>query len=152
MTLAARMVLHAYSEHCPRPPLLHADDYPKAFPEHEVQAHRRLGMFRRSFLSTEMLTSKQQEFVVLLLTLPSRKLERTIPLILSHPPLLAHTIYQSLSFDAALLEEGFKYETTTGASQRGITTWPGLSDVILGKKEWFQVWLEAEQRCTYIRS
>lgn len=87
-----------------------------------------------------------QEFIVLLLTLPTRKLERTIPLILSHPPLLAHTIYQSLSFDSALLEEGFKYETTMGASQRGISTWPGLSDVILGKREWFQVWLEAEQR------
>ncbi|TFL06361.1 RINT-1 family protein [Pterulicium gracile] len=104
-------------------------------------------IIQRLFQSTKYKpVDAWQEFVVLLLTLPSRKLERTIPLILSHPPLLAHTIYQSLSFDAALLEEGFKYETTTGASQRGITTWPGLSDVILGKKEWFQVWLEAEQR------
>ncbi|ESK95519.1 rint-1 family protein [Moniliophthora roreri MCA 2997] len=85
-----------------------------------------------------------REFTLLVLPLLSRKLRRTVPSLLSHPSLLAHTIYQALSFDASLLETGFSLHRTTGAT--GEEKWPGTSDVILGKKEWFDAWVEGEKR------
>ncbi|KAL0071704.1 hypothetical protein AAF712_000626 [Marasmius tenuissimus] len=88
-----------------------------------------------------------REFTVLTLPLLSRKLRRTAPSLLLHPSLLAHTIYQALSFDASLIELGFNLKDTT-AQRAGEdeTIWPGVSDVILGKKEWFDSWVEGEKR------
>ncbi|EIN13385.1 hypothetical protein PUNSTDRAFT_129073 [Punctularia strigosozonata HHB-11173 SS5] len=92
-----------------------------------------------------------REFTYLLLPLPSRKLRRTMPLLLGHPPLLAHTIYQALAFDGALREEGFGLAGTSRATTSKVDEakekeWEGVSEVILGRKEWFDVWLEGERK------
>ena len=65
-------------------------------------------------------------------------------LLLPHPPLLAHTIYQALAFDEALRESGFSLNDTL---EKESTTWEGTSDVILGNKDWFDAWLEGERKC-----
>ncbi|KAK7694298.1 hypothetical protein QCA50_001480 [Cerrena zonata] len=90
-----------------------------------------------------------REFTLLLLPLLSRKLRRTIPSLISHPPVLAHTIYQSLSFDSALREEGFELSGTSAAltsEDDNVPDWDGISEVILGKKEWFEAWMEGERQ------
>ncbi|KAL0572573.1 hypothetical protein V5O48_009393 [Marasmius crinis-equi] len=90
-----------------------------------------------------------REFTVLTLSLLSRKLRRTVPAILSHPSLLAHTIYQALSFDTSLTELGFDLANTSAqAAGDHATKWPGIADVILGKKEWLDAWVEGEKRFT----
>jgi hypothetical protein len=86
-----------------------------------------------------------------------RKLRRLIPSLLSHPSLLAHTIYQSLIFDATLLEEGFAIEKTSasvgphpggkGSGNEDANKWDGISEVILGREEWFEAWMEGERKC-----
>jgi hypothetical protein len=74
-----------------------------------------------------------------------------MPSLLSRPSLLAHTIYQSLSFDAVLIEEGFVPSGTSTVGDRtgenGMEKWAGVSEVILGKKEWFDAWLAGEKKC-----
>lgn len=86
------------------------------------------------------------EFTLLLFPLLSRKLRRAVPSILSHPSLLAHTIYQALSFDAALAEEGFTITDTSARDAFESSKWPGVADVILGKKEWFEAWIDGEKK------
>ncbi len=98
------------------------------------------------FCSSSVYISVQHEFTLLLLPLPSRKLRRTIPSLLSHPSLLAHTIYQALSFDAALTEQGFTISDTS-AGLLDDNVWEGVVQIILGKKEWFDAWIEGEKRC-----
>ncbi|KAF8973689.1 TIP-1 family-domain-containing protein [Flammula alnicola] len=88
--------------------------------------------------------SAWKEFTQLLLPLLSRKLRKTVPLLLEHPSLLAHTIYQALSFDAAMIEEGFDLQGTTFSEDS--TKWDGISDVILGNPDWFETWLMAEKQ------
>ena len=70
--------------------------------------------------------------------------------LISHPPLLAHTIYQALVFDAAMREQEFQLEGTTSEEQSGTGTdaksWSGISDVILGNQEWFEAWLAGEKK------
>ncbi|KAJ7124750.1 TIP-1 family-domain-containing protein [Mycena crocata] len=88
-----------------------------------------------------------REFTLLLFPLLARKLRRSMPSLLPHPPHLAHTIYQALVFDAAVGEEGFNL-TGTSAENRDTphkNKWDGISDVILGKEEWFVVWMEGEK-------
>lgn len=89
----------------------------------------------------------QREFTLQLLPLLSRKLKHTIPSLLPHPSLLAHTIYQALIFDAALSEEGFQLLETSAIQNDKEGTWEGVSEVILGNLEWFEVWLLGEKRC-----
>jgi RINT-1/TIP-1 family len=97
----------------------------------------------------------QREFSLHLLPLLTRKLRHTLPRILHHPSLLAHTIYQSLVFDASLRDQGFSLEGTTAAtgpaeSNEGDSkrfAWEGISMQILGTKEWFEAWLEGERKC-----
>ncbi|CAL1696309.1 unnamed protein product [Somion occarium] len=89
-----------------------------------------------------------REFTLLLLPMLSRKLRRTVPSLIAHPPVLAHTIYQALSFDSALKEEGFELRGTSAAfaSENDAPPWEGISEVILGKKEWFEAWMEGERQ------
>lgn len=97
----------------------------------------------------------QREFALHLLPLLTRKLRHTIPRLLHHPSLLAHTIYQTLAFDVSLKDQGFSLERTTAATtpvesediDRKRGTWEGVSEQILGKKEWFEAWLEGEHQC-----
>lgn len=81
------------------------------------------------------------EFTNLLLLIISRKLEETIPTMLPHPSLLAHTIYQTLAFDAALLEAGHDFrKSSTNDVDRG------TSDIILRNRDWFEAWLCGERK------
>lgn len=86
---------------------------------------------------------------MLLLPLLSRKLTRTVPSLLNRPSLLAHTIYQALAFDAAITEDGFSLSGTS--ARDGMTDtqekWDGTSEIVLGKKEWFDAWMEGERIC-----
>ncbi len=72
-----------------------------------------------------------------------------MPVLLEHPSLLAHTIYEALSFDASMLEEGFTLEGTSTINEDGPTSWPGITDVILGNADWFETWLGAEKNCMW---
>ncbi|KAI8995431.1 TIP-1 family-domain-containing protein [Trametes punicea] len=88
-----------------------------------------------------------REFTLQLLPLLERKLWRTIPALLAHPPILAHTIYQALAFDTALKDEGFDVPGTTAAGpDDNEPRWQGISEVILGRKEWFEAWVEGERK------
>lgn len=106
-----------------------------------------MGMYHH--LICLMLTSQpsQREFCRLLLPIISRKLRRSIPALLPHPPLLAHTVYQALSFDEALKEAGFSLIGTLEKSKDDLSTWEGTSDIILESNEWFDAWLEGERKC-----
>ncbi|KAF9569869.1 RINT-1 family protein [Agrocybe pediades] len=88
--------------------------------------------------------SAWKEFTQLLLPLLARKLKKSMRSLLDHPPLLAHTIYQALTFDASMMEEGFDLEGTS-LSQQG-PKWDGISQVILGNSDWFETWLAAERQ------
>lgn len=70
-----------------------------------------------------------------------------MPLLLPHPPLLAHTIYQALAFDAALREEGFGLSGTYAATSASapVEEWNGVSAIILDRKEWLDHWIESER-------
>ncbi|KAI0304653.1 TIP-1 family-domain-containing protein [Russula brevipes] len=85
-----------------------------------------------------------REFACGLLPILSRHIRRTIPSLLSHPPLLAHTIYQALAFDASLREDGFSLSGTLSGRYADGAEWKGISEVILGRKEWFDRWVEGE--------
>ncbi|KAI0336160.1 hypothetical protein GY45DRAFT_1316243 [Cubamyces sp. BRFM 1775] len=90
-----------------------------------------------------------REFTLQLLPMLERKLRRTIPALLAHPPILAHTIYQALAFDTALRDEGFDLPGTTAVASAGDSKesrWEGISEVILGRKEWFEAWVEGERK------
>jgi len=90
----------------------------------------------------------QREFVLLLLPVVARKLKRSVPSLLPHPPLLAHTIYQAISFDGALREEGFDLMGTSAEATQGKSGWKGISDTVLGRSDWFNAWLQGEKQCT----
>lgn len=70
-----------------------------------------------------------------------------MPSLISHPSLLAHTVYQALSFDDALREAGFSLVGTLEKSKEDLSAWEGTSEVILGSNEWFDAWLEGERKC-----
>jgi hypothetical protein len=80
------------------------------------------------------------ELLHALLTPLRRKLASTMPALLDHPSLLAHTVFQALTFDADL-ETQFPpaLSVLSGAGVRKI------SDDILGNPEWFQRWLDGEK-------
>lgn len=94
------------------------------------------------------MTAVQREFVLLLLPVVTRKLKRSMPSLLPHPPVLAHTIYQAISFDAALREEGFDLSGTSAGAIQEKEEWKGVSDAVLGRSDWFNAWLQGEKQCT----
>ncbi|SPO23851.1 uncharacterized protein UTRI_03618_B [Ustilago trichophora] len=75
-----------------------------------------------------------------LLTPLRRKLASTMPSLLDHPSLLAHTVFQALTFDADLAET-FPPSLTVigGAGTRKI------SDDVLDNSNWFDRWLDGEK-------
>ncbi|KAG2023112.1 RINT-1 family protein, variant 2 [Coprinopsis cinerea AmutBmut pab1-1] len=90
--------------------------------------------------------SAWREFAYLLLPILSKKLKKTIPMLLSRPSLFAHTIHQAVIFDAAYVEEGFQLQGTSAQSEGDPdATWEGISTVILSNYEWFNAWLQAER-------
>lgn len=63
-----------------------------------------------------------------------------MPQLLEMPPILAHTIFQVLDFDEVLRRRNYR--------PRGLKSdWKGLTEIILGKKEWYARWLEGEREC-----
>ncbi|KAJ7785875.1 TIP-1 family-domain-containing protein [Mycena metata] len=86
-----------------------------------------------------------REFTLLLFPLLARKLRKSMPSLLPRPPVLAHTIYQALVFDAAVSEEGFSLAGTSAAVDNN-DRWNGVSDLVLGKEEWFSAWMEGEKQ------
>lgn len=97
---------------------------------------------------SHLLTFSQREFTSCLLPILSRHIRRTIPSLLPHPPLLAHTIYQALAFDTSLREDGFSLSGTLSGCDTD-AEWKGVSEVILGRKEWFDIWVEGEKACEH---
>ncbi|KAH8100492.1 RINT-1 family protein [Cristinia sonorae] len=91
-----------------------------------------------------------REFTRLLFPLLSRKLRKTVPALIPHPSVLAHTIYQALSFDSAIKDEGFEIAGTSVAVSKDTDhskqKWEGISEIILGQKEWFEAWMEGERK------
>ncbi|KAM5532788.1 hypothetical protein V8D89_013585 [Ganoderma adspersum] len=94
-----------------------------------------------------------REFTLQLLPVLEGKLRRTIPTLLAHPSILAHTIYQALAFDTALRDEGFDLPSTTAIPVSSVTVdgdvrdgWQGISEVILGRTEWLEAWVEGERK------
>ncbi|KAI5123752.1 hypothetical protein M0805_000343 [Coniferiporia weirii] len=87
-----------------------------------------------------------REFTRLLLPMVSKKIRRSMPALLPHPPLLAHTVYQALAFDDALREAGFSLIGTLEKSKEDLSVWEGTGEIILGSKEWFDAWLEGERK------
>jgi len=91
-----------------------------------------------------------REFTRLLFPLLSRKLRKTVPALIPHPPVLAHTIYQTLAFDSAIRDEGFQIVGTSESAgmnaEAETRKWEGLSEIILGRKEWFDAWMEGERK------
>lgn len=93
-----------------------------------------------------LMLFRQHEFTRLLLPLIFKKIRRSMPSLLPHPPLLAHTIYQALAFDDALREAGFSLIGTLD-SREDKNTWTGVGDWIMENKAWFETWLEGERKC-----
>lgn len=100
-----------------------------------------------SFTGNYSTGEVQREFTRLLIPILAKKIRRTMPALLNHPSLLAHTIYQTLSFDEALKDAGFGLLGTLEEYDGDLEGWKGTSDIILGKKEWFDAWLEGERKC-----
>ncbi|CAE6412483.1 unnamed protein product [Rhizoctonia solani] len=101
--------------------------------------------------STFYDVNAQNEFTRLLFPILARKVRKSVPQLLAQPSLLAHTIYQALLFDAAVRESGFTLVNTWECrvtKQHKDKEWPGVADVILSHKSWFDEWMEAERRFT----
>jgi RAD50-interacting protein 1 len=115
---------------------------------------------QRAFMETTIQTllgltshnniNAYREFISLLFPILARKIKRSMSQLLRDPRLLAQTIYQALAFDSQLIEDGFSLVGTSTSQNGGEhTNWGGISDVMLGNKEWFDAWLEAERQCKY---
>ena len=98
----------------------------------------------------EVPTHSQHNYTTLLLPILERKIKRSVPVLLTRPALLAHTVYQSLIFDSSLREMGYEFvqdkreahDDEKKEAERG-----GISKVILDQKDWFNAWLEGEKKC-----
>jgi len=65
--------------------------------------------------------------------------------------MLAHTIYQTLAFDASIRDEGFTLAgTSEGRDLSQTPEWEGVADIILGKKEAFDAWVDGETACVFL--
>jgi hypothetical protein len=52
-----------------------------------------------------------------------------------------------LAFDASLREDGFSLSGTFSGRYADDAEWKGISEAILGRKEWFDRWVEGEKAC-----
>ncbi|KAM0792870.1 hypothetical protein ACM66B_002633 [Microbotryomycetes sp. NB124-2] len=78
------------------------------------------------------------EFTTLLLPPLTIRVKHHMPQLLDMPPILAHTIFQLLEFDEVLRRRGYRPRGLKG-------DWKGLSDIVLGRKDWYSRWLEGER-------
>lgn len=92
-----------------------------------------------------------------LLTLPLALLKHRFPHLFPHPPLLAHTVYQTVVFDDSIKRGGFSstraWKATRRRQQRGSDggtdedEWEGLTEEILNTDDWFERWWQGEKEC-----
>ncbi|GAA5915212.1 hypothetical protein JCM5296_005898, partial [Sporobolomyces johnsonii] len=86
------------------------------------------------------------EFTSLLLPPLASRLRHHLPQLLSMPPVLAHTVYQVVQFDQVLRGRGYRPRINRGqAEQEEEGEWEGLAEVVLGRREWGERWLEGER-------
>ncbi|GAA5871149.1 hypothetical protein JCM16303_001706 [Sporobolomyces ruberrimus] len=93
------------------------------------------------------------EFTSMLLPPLTTRLRHHLPQLVNLPPILAHTVYQVVEFDQVLRGRGFRMRGTVGtgyteemnAEGEDGQEWEGLSEVILGRREWFERWLDGER-------
>nr|VWO99552.1 N/A [Ganoderma boninense] len=134
-------------------------DKPEWYFTHMVNESHDHRPFMESIVQTLLSSTEYRsinawrEFTFQLLPVLKAKLRRSIPTLLAHPSILAHTIYQALAFDTALRDEGFDLPGTTAVPVSSVTAdgdvrdgWEGISEVILGRKEWLEAWVEGERK------
>ncbi|GAA5921613.1 hypothetical protein JCM1841_000155 [Sporobolomyces salmonicolor] len=86
------------------------------------------------------------EFTSLLLPPLASRLRHHLPQLLSMPPVLAHTVYQVVEFDQVLRGRGYRPRINRGQEeQEEEGEWEGLAEVVLGRREWGERWLEGER-------
>ncbi|KAG7529987.1 hypothetical protein FFLO_05284 [Filobasidium floriforme] len=95
------------------------------------------------------------ELTAQLLTLPLALLKHRFPHLFPHPPLLAHTVYQTVVFDDSIKRGGFSSTRAWKATRRrqlrgsdGGTDedeWEGLTEEILNTDDWFERWWQSEK-------
>lgn len=83
------------------------------------------------------------EFTMLLFPILLSFLRVRVPALLSHPALLAHTVYQCVLFDDSIRAGGFQLGRT---SLYDGGEWEGLTGAVLREEGWFGKWLEGEKR------
>ncbi|BEI99788.1 hypothetical protein CcaverHIS631_0408310 [Cutaneotrichosporon cavernicola] len=84
----------------------------------------------------------RSELTMLLFPILLTFLRTRMPHLVSHPALLAHTVYQTVLFDDAVREGGLDLSRTSC----GGTEWDGLAGVILREGDWFNEWIAGEKR------
>ena len=142
------MVLCTYFECISRASALPGLDHSTTTSKLKILMGQRLGTdeTKPTLSSHSRIQFYQREFTRLLFPILIRKLKRSMPTLLPHPPLLAHTIYQALAFDEALKEAGFDLSGTY-EKPKEVTEWQGTSNIILGNPIWFDAWVEGERKC-----
>ncbi|GAA6059630.1 hypothetical protein JCM10212_004133 [Sporobolomyces blumeae] len=89
------------------------------------------------------------EFTSLLLPPLASRFRHHLPQLVDLPPILAHTVYQVVEFDQVLRGRGYRPRTKQAGSvqqeDEEEPEWEGLCEVILGRREWFERWLEGER-------
>ncbi|KAG0176220.1 hypothetical protein DFQ29_006407 [Apophysomyces sp. BC1021] len=89
--------------------------------------------------------SVKDNFIKGLLANVSRKLQATIPKTLDHPSWMSHTIHEILLFDQNL-QENFAYAPSDTQENNRI-----MASVVLGERQWFDAWFQAEKKFSLIR-
>ncbi|KAI0047816.1 hypothetical protein FA95DRAFT_1540756 [Auriscalpium vulgare] len=126
-------------------------DKPEWYFTHILNVSHEHQPFLETFIQTLLASTKYRdvvawrEFTYNLLPIVARHLKRSMPSLLPHAPLLAHTIYQALAFDASLREDGFSLAGTLVGRANKDADWEGVSAVVLGRKEWFERWMDGEK-------
>lgn len=46
-------------------------------------------------------------------------------------------------------DDGFSLAGTLSVRSQETTNWDGIAEVILGRKEWFDRWMEGEKECKF---
>ena len=96
------------------------------------------------------------DFISALLKPLEAKIRRSILQLLDMnvPNLIAHTIYQAMSFDAALraiIDYQPRYiddvATPHKLTRSTMHKWRGTADIILGNRTWYDGWKDAEKKC-----
>jgi len=105
-----------------------------------------------------MDATRQSELTAQLLALPLTLLKHRFPHLFPHPPLLAHTVYQTVVFDESVKRGGFVSSRTwkairrRGSAEAGQSKqWQGLTEEILNTDDWFERWWQGEKECEFAR-